>query len=101
MGGASSGQLPPVLDFIIHSAGLPLAGFNDVVFKLDYFERKNLLVADSGLISIVIKHYTTQVLKQFYVLVLGLDIIGNPMKFVLGLQKGSKLIFICLMIELP
>ncbi len=100
LSGASSGQLPLVLDFTIHSAGVTLAQFNDVIFKLDYFERKNLLVADSELISIVIKHYTTQGLKQFYVLVLGFYVIGNLMKLVLGLQKGSKFILICLMIEL-
>jgi vacuolar protein sorting-associated protein 13A/C len=88
MGGASGGQFPFGFDLIIRSAGVTLTEFNDVVFKLDYFERKNILVADSELISIVIKHYTTQVLKQFYVLVLGLDVIGNPMKLVLGLQKG-------------
>lgn len=88
LGGASGGQFPFGLDFFIRSAGVTLTEFSDVVFKLDYFERKNILVAESELISFVRKHYTTQVLKQFYVLVLGLDVIGNPMKLVLGLQKG-------------
>jgi vacuolar protein sorting-associated protein 13A/C len=101
LGGASGGQFPFGLDFLIRSAGVTLTEFNDVVFKLDYFERKNILVADSELISIVSQHYTTQVLKQFYVLVLGLDVIGNPMKLVLGLQKGLKIKFIALMIGLP
>jgi vacuolar protein sorting-associated protein 13A/C len=101
LGGASGGQFPFGLDFFIRSAGVTLTEFNDVVFKLDYFERKNILVADSELISIVSQHYTTQVLKQFYVLVLGLDVIGNPMKLVLGLQKGLKIKFIALMIGLP
>jgi hypothetical protein len=100
LGGASSGQFPFGLDIFIRSAGVTLTEFNDVVFKLDYFERKNILVADSELISIVSQHYMTQVLKQFYVLVLGLDVIGNPMKLVLGLQKGLKIKFIALMIGL-
>jgi vacuolar protein sorting-associated protein 13A/C len=67
LSGASSGQFPFGLDFLIRSAGVTLTEFNDVVFKLDYFERKNILVADSELISIVSEHYVTQVLKQFYV----------------------------------
>ncbi|XP_054161337.1 intermembrane lipid transfer protein Vps13-like [Oppia nitens] len=88
MAGAAGGHLPLGLDFFVRSAGVTLTEFNDVVFKLDYFERKNILVENSELISIVTKHYTTQVLKQFYVLVLGLDLIGNPMKLVLGLKEG-------------
>lgn len=93
LGGASGGQLPLGLDFFVRSAGVTLTEFNDVVFKLDYFERKNLLLENSELISIVSKHYTTQVLKQFYVLVLGLDLIGNPMKLALGLKEGLNCFF--------
>ncbi|CAG2170405.1 unnamed protein product, partial [Oppiella nova] len=88
MAGAAGGQLPLGLDFFVRSAGVTLTEFNDVVFRLDYFERKNLLLENSELISVVTKHYTTQVLKQFYVLVLGLDLIGNPMKLALGLTEG-------------
>ena len=90
LGGASGSvtELPFGLDFLVRSAGVTLTEFNDVVFRLDYFERKNLLVENSELISIVSNHYTTQVLKQFYKLVLGLDLIGNPMKLALGLKEG-------------
>lgn len=90
MGGGSGLDLPLGLDFLVRSAGVTLTEFNDVVFKLDYFERRNLLVENSELISIVTKHYSTQVLKQFYKLVLGLDLIGNPMKLALGLKEGES-----------
>lgn len=33
-------------------------------------------------------HYTQQAVKQLYVLVLGLDVIGNPFGLVLGLTQG-------------
>ena len=91
LGGSSGLDLPFGLDFLVRSAGVTLTEFNDVVFKLDYFERRNLLVENTELISIVTKHYSTQVLKQFYKLVLGLDLIGNPMKLVLGLKEGETL----------
>lgn len=38
-------------------------------------------------------HYTGQALKQLYVLVLGLDVIGNPYGLVIGLKKGVEDLF--------
>lgn len=39
------------------------------------------------------RHYTGQALKQLYVLVLGLDVIGNPYGLVVGLKKGVEDLF--------
>lgn len=47
-------------------------------FRLGYFERKGVFLSQAELQSNVISHYTKQAIKQFYVLVLGLDVIGNP-----------------------
>ncbi|MCL4121994.1 UNVERIFIED_CONTAM: hypothetical protein GTU68_065585 [Idotea baltica] len=41
-----------------------------------------------GFQSEVTSHYTNQVVKQLYVLVLGLDVLGNPFGLVLGVTKG-------------
>lgn len=38
-------------------------------------------------------HYSGQLLKQLYVLVLGLDVIGNPFGLVVGLTKGVEDLF--------
>ena len=38
-------------------------------------------------------HYVGQVIKQLYVLVLGLDVIGNPFGLVVGLTKGVEDLF--------
>ena len=38
----------------------------------------------------ITKHYTNQGIKQLYVLVLGLDVIGNPFGFVRGVSTGVK-----------
>lgn len=40
------------------------------------------------LMAEVQSHYTQQAVKQLYVLVLGLDVIGNPFGLVLGLTQG-------------
>lgn len=38
-------------------------------------------------------HYVGQAVKQLYVLVLGLDVLGNPYGLVLGLTKGVEDLF--------
>lgn len=45
------------------------------------------------MIGQVQSHYTGQALKQLYVLVLGLDVIGNPYGLVVGLKKGVEDLF--------
>ena len=88
LGGISSFQIFGVLDLLMRSAGVTLTEFKDVTFKVDFFERKNILLDNQQLISQATTHYIRQVLKQFYVIVLGLDVIGNPVGLVLGLTQG-------------
>ena len=39
------------------------------------------------------RHFSNQAIKQLYVLVLGLDVIGNPFGFVRGVGTGVKDLF--------
>lgn len=41
----------------------------------------------------MVAHYQGQVMKQLYVLVLGLDVIGNPFGLVVGFTKGVEDLF--------
>lgn len=59
-----------------------------MLFRIDYFERTNSLLSNGQVISEATNHYIRQVLKQFYVIVLGLDVIGNPVGLVMGLTQG-------------
>lgn len=88
LGGISSWQVLGIFDLLMRSAGVTLTEFKDVVFKIDFFERKNMLLDNNELISSATSHYIRQVLKQFYVIVLGLDVIGNPVGLVMGLKQG-------------
>lgn len=88
LGGIPSFQLFGVLNLLMRSAGVTLTEFKDVVLKIDFFERRNIFLDSSELISAAQSHYLRQVLKQFYVIVLGLDVIGNPVNLVLGLRQG-------------
>ncbi|CAG9559724.1 unnamed protein product [Danaus chrysippus] len=91
LGGAT--QLPTFVGTVLQSIGVTLTDMNDVVFKLSYYERNYEFLSQRELISQVQSHYTGQALKQLYVLVLGLDVIGNPYGLVIGLKKGVEDLF--------
>lgn len=50
-------------------------------------------MSQKELVATATSHYTGQALKQLYVLVLGLDVIGNPYGLVIGLTKGVEDLF--------
>ena len=58
--------------------------------RLGFFERKGQFYNQPQLVMEIAKHYTNQGIKQLYVLVLGLDVIGNPFGFVRGVSTGVK-----------
>ncbi|XP_034830205.1 intermembrane lipid transfer protein Vps13 isoform X2 [Maniola hyperantus] len=91
LGGAT--QLPTFVGTVLQSIGVTLTDMNDVVFKLSYYERNYEFLSQKELIAQVQSHYTGQALKQLYVLVLGLDVIGNPYGLVVGLKKGVEDLF--------
>lgn len=56
-------------------------------------ERQNQWMSWSQLVQEMVAHYQGQVMKQLYVLVLGLDVIGNPFGLVVGFTKGVEDLF--------
>ncbi|KAK0425183.1 hypothetical protein QR680_009077 [Steinernema hermaphroditum] len=99
--GGSSGKgdseaLPIQSEFvnvILKSVGVSLTELQDVVFKLAYFERKYVFYNRQQLQGEIQSHYTIQALKQLYVLVFGLDILGNPFGLVRDLSTGVEDLF--------
>jgi len=81
-------SLPLGLDFVLRSAGVTLTEFQDVTFRLDCFERTMVLFTQEQLMWASLDHYKRQILKQFYAVVLGLDVIGNPVSLVMDLRQG-------------
>uniref|UniRef100_A0A913HS02 Vacuolar protein sorting-associated protein 13A n=1 Tax=Strongyloides stercoralis TaxID=6248 RepID=A0A913HS02_STRER len=85
-----------VLNVLLKSVGASItniANIQDIVLKLASFERKNAYMDFGKLSSEIQSHYMSQALKQFYVLVLGLDIIGNPFGLVRDLSSGVEDLF--------
>ena len=52
-----------------------------------------MLTTQDMLIADVTRHYTLQAIKQFYVVVLGLDVLGNPYGLITEYGKGFKDLF--------
>ncbi|KAG1695557.1 Vacuolar protein sorting-associated protein 13 [Nymphon striatum] len=89
----SSNMQSSFVNLLLKSVGVTVTEIQDVVFKLAFFERKYKFMTNQKLISDAIMHYTGQAIKQMYVLVLGLDVIGNPFGLVLGLTQGVEDLF--------
>ncbi|CAL1678436.1 unnamed protein product [Lasius platythorax] len=91
--GGGPSAMPQVLNVLLQGIGVTLTDINDIVFKLAYFERNYVFMTNKQLISEATTHYAGQAIKQAYVLVLGLDVIGNPYGLVVGTMKGIEDLF--------
>ncbi|KAM8960573.1 intermembrane lipid transfer protein VPS13A [Pelodytes ibericus] len=88
-------ELIPVqsLNLLLKSIGATLTDVQDVVFKLAFFELQNQFYTVQELQWEVIRHYSKQAIKQMYVLVLGLDVLGNPFGLFRDLSEGVEAFF--------
>ncbi|XP_011630655.2 LOW QUALITY PROTEIN: vacuolar protein sorting-associated protein 13 [Pogonomyrmex barbatus] len=91
--GGGPSALPQLLNVLLQGIGVTLTDINDIVFKLAYFERNYIFMTHKQLVSEASTHYAGQAIKQAYVLVLGLDVIGNPYGLVIGTMKGIEDLF--------
>lgn len=81
------------VNLLLKSIGATLTDVDDLIFKLAYFEVKYQFYRREKLMWAVIRHYSEQFLKQMYVLVLGLDVLGNPFGLIRGLSEGVEAFF--------
>lgn len=56
--------------------------------RMAYFEQKGRLETVGDLLTEVKSHYISQVVQQCYVLILGLDVLGNPYGLVKDFTRG-------------
>ncbi|XP_058021972.1 intermembrane lipid transfer protein VPS13A [Ahaetulla prasina] len=81
------------LNLLLKSIGATLTDVQDVVLKLAFFELNYHFCTTQQLQWAVIMHYSKQAIKQMYVLVLGLDVLGNPFGFIRDLSEGVEAFF--------
>uniref|UniRef100_A0A803VWU3 Vacuolar protein sorting 13 homolog A n=1 Tax=Ficedula albicollis TaxID=59894 RepID=A0A803VWU3_FICAL len=81
------------LNLLLKSIGATLTDVQDILFKLAFFELQYHFCTTQQLQSAVIRHYSKQAIKQMYILILGLDVLGNPFGFIRGLSEGVEAFF--------
>ncbi|XP_075387538.1 intermembrane lipid transfer protein VPS13C isoform X2 [Tenrec ecaudatus] len=81
------------VNLLLKSIGATLTDMDDLIFQLAYYEIRYQFYKRDQLIWSVVRHYTEQFLKQMYVLVLGLDVLGNPYGLIRGLSEGVEALF--------
>ncbi|XP_032336935.1 vacuolar protein sorting-associated protein 13C isoform X2 [Camelus ferus] len=81
------------VNLLLKSIGATLTDVDDLIFKLAYYEIRCQFYNRDQLMWSVVRHYSEQFLKQMYVLVLGLDVLGNPFGLIRGLSEGFEALF--------
>lgn len=84
----SKGSSGSLFNLLLQSFGVTFTEIQDAVLKLDYFEKSNTYLTMHQLANEASSHYFRQTLKQIYVVVLGLDVIGNPVGLLTGFTTG-------------
>lgn len=82
-----------VINIFLQSVGVVLTDVQDVVFKLGFFQKEHCFYNQSQLVGQMSMHYAGQAIKQMYVLVLGLDVLGNPFGLLRGMAEGIEDLF--------
>ncbi|CAF3681386.1 unnamed protein product [Rotaria sordida] len=81
----------PLVGFLLQT--LNVVEVQDVILRLGYYERNNEKFTTTKLTNEVSSHYQNQFMKQLHVLVLGLDVLGNPLAVIRGLAEGVESFF--------
>ncbi|CAF1542330.1 unnamed protein product [Adineta steineri] len=81
----------PLVAFLLQT--LNVAEVQDIILRLGYYERTHDRYTITKLSNEVSSHYQNQFMKQLHVLVLGLDVLGNPFGVIRGLAEGVESFF--------
>lgn len=76
------------IQFFLNSVGATLSEIKDVELRMAYFERRGAVLTWAQLMAEVQHHYVSQGVQQAYVLLLGLDVLGNPYGLVRDFTQG-------------
>jgi vacuolar protein sorting-associated protein 13A/C len=82
-----------ILNFFLESIGASLTEFKDIKFKFERFDMNNETKTWKEMYDLIFNHYQSQALRQVYILVLGLDVLGNPFGLMSEFSKGISDLF--------
>lgn len=87
------GATDTILNFFLESIGATITEFKDVKFRFKPFNIGNMTITWKELYDELFDHYKIQTLHQAYVLILGLDVLGNPFGLVSDFSQGLTDLF--------
>lgn len=87
------GAADTILNFFLESIGATITEFKDVKFRFKPFGIANQTITWKEMYDELFDHYKIQTLHQAYVLILGLDVLGNPFGLVSDFSQGLTDLF--------
>ncbi|CAG2212442.1 VPS13A_C [Mytilus edulis] len=82
-----------IKEFLRNSVGATLTEIKDNELKMVHFEQKGLHITRDQMWSLALAHYRQQLMMQLYVIILGLDVLGNPYGLFKDLTTGVSELF--------
>ncbi|XP_033739881.1 vacuolar protein sorting-associated protein 13C-like [Pecten maximus] len=77
-----------IKEFLRNSVGATFIEVKDVELKFGYFEKRGASLSWNQLTNQAVAHYRQQLILQVYVVVLGLDVLGNPYGLMQDISQG-------------
>ncbi|KAL4233205.1 hypothetical protein ACF0H5_007889 [Mactra antiquata] len=77
-----------IVDFFLGSVGATFTEMKDVELKMAYYEVRGKSLSWQKLSTEIQAHYTHQAIQQAYVLIFGLDVLGNPYGLIKDFTQG-------------
>ncbi|CAF1256037.1 unnamed protein product [Rotaria sordida] len=81
----------PLVRFLLRT--LNVGEVKNVILRLGFYERSFDRFTVTKLTNEVSAHYQNQFFKQIHVLILGLDVLGNPLGIIRGIAEGVESLF--------
>lgn len=64
-----------------------------IIDRLGFFERRGVLLSSAQMQTQVVSHYRQQLMLQIYVVIFGLDVLGNPYGLIKDITEGLGELF--------
>lgn len=82
-----------VKEFLRNSIGATFTEVKDIELRLGFFERRGVLLSSAQMQTQVVSHYRQQLMLQIYVVIFGLDVLGNPYGLIKDITEGLGELF--------
>lgn len=64
-----------------------------MIDRLGFFERRGVLLSSAQMQTQAVSHYRQQLMLQIYVVIFGLDVLGNPYGLIKDITEGLGELF--------